>query len=81
MKNSAQLNMMRINNSRMSMLCTPGDTTGGIGCNSLEALCEMDTQMEIDALTNNLQYLYAKAMLENIEKRQKEEAKRFSLFA
>ena len=81
LKNNALLNTMRINNARMGMLTNPSDTTGSIGCCSLESLCAMDTQMELDALTNNLQYLYAKAMLESIEKRQKEEAKRFSLFA
>ena len=80
MKNNAALNMMNINNARMGLLCNPGDTTGGIG-NSLEALCAMDTQMEISMLTNSLQYQYAKAMLEQIKKQQKEDAKRFSLFA
>ena len=81
MKNNAALNMMKINNARMGMLCNPGDTTGGIGIGSLESLCAMDTQMEIDSLTNSLQYQYAKAMLEQIKKQQKEDAKRFSTFA
>ena len=80
MKNNAAMNMMKINNARMGMLCSPGDTTGGIGC-SLDALCAMDTQMELDALTNSLQYQYAKAMLEQIKNQQKEDAKKFSLFA
>ena len=80
MRNNAVMNMMRINNARMNLLCSPGDTAGGIGC-SPEALCAMDTQMEIDALTNSLQYQYAKAMLEQIKLQQKEDAKRFSLFA
>ncbi len=82
MKNNAAYNMMKISDARMSMLCCPGgDTAGGIGVGGLEALCAMDTQMEIDALTNSLQYQYAKAMLEQIKKQQKEDAKRFSLFA
>ena len=80
MKNNAVMNMMKINNARMNLLCCPGDTTGGIGC-SPEALCALDTQMEIDALTNSLQYQYAKAMLEQIKLQQKEDAKRFSIFA
>ncbi len=81
MKNNAALNMMKINNARMSMLCCPlSDTTGGIGC-SPEALSAIDTQMEIDALTNSLQYQYAKAVLEQIKKQQKEDAKKFSTFA
>jgi len=77
MKNNAALNMMKINNARMNML---GDTTGGIGC-SPEALCAMDTQLEVVALLNSVQYQYAKAMLEQINKKQKEDAKHFSLFA
>lgn len=80
MKNNALMNMMNISNARMGMLHSLGDTTGGIGC-SPEALCAMDTQMEIDALTNSLQYQFAKAMLEQIKKQQKEDAKQFSLFA
>ena len=79
-KNNAIMNMMNINNARMGLMCTPGDTTGGIGC-SPEALCAMDTQMEIDMLTNSLQYQYAKAVLEQIKKQQKEDAKQFSIFA
>ena len=80
-KNNAIMNMMNINNARMGLMCCPGsDTTGGIGC-SPEALCAMDTQMEIDMLTNSLQYQYAKAMLEQIKKQQKEDAKKFSIFA
>ena len=81
MKNNAVMNMINISNARMNLLCNPGgDTTGSIGC-SPEALCAMDTQMEINALTNSLQYQYAKAMLEQIRLKQKEDAKRFSLFA
>ena len=81
MKNNAALNMMRISNARMGMLCSPDDPNCGIGSYSLDALCAMDTQMEADAITNSLQYQYAKAMLKQIEKQQKEDAKRFSLFA
>lgn len=80
MKNNAAMNMMNINNARMGLMCTPGETAGGIGC-SPEALCAMDTQLELDALTNSLQYQYAKAMLEQIKKQQKEDAKQFSIFA
>ena len=80
MKNNAAYNMMNISNNRMNMLQSLGDTTGGIGC-SPDELCALDTQMEIDALTSSLQYQFAKAMLEQIKKQQKEDAKQFSLFA
>ena len=82
MKNNAAMNMMKINNSRMGLLCNSGETAGGIGCSSsLDGLCAMDTQMEINAMTSSLQYQFAKAMLEQIKKQQKEDAERFSLFA
>ena len=80
-KNNALMNMMNINNARMGMLTQPSDTTGSIGFGSLESVCAMDTQMEMDYLTNSLQYQMAKAMLEQIKKQQKEDAKRFSIFA
>jgi len=81
MKNNAAMNLMNINNARLGMMCNPGgESTGTIGC-SPDALCAMDTQMELDALTNSLQYQYAKAMLEQIKKQQKEDAKQFSIFA
>lgn len=80
-KNNALFNMMNINNSRMGMLTQPCDTVGGIGFGSLGVLSEMDTQMEMDYFTNSIQYMMAKAMLEQIKKQQKEESKRFSAFA
>ena len=80
-KNNALYNMMNINNARMGMLTQPGDTTGGIGFGSLEALCALDTQMETDYFTNSIQYMMAKAMLEQIKKQQKEETERLSIFA
>ena len=67
--------MMHVNNARMGMLTQPSDTTGGICFGSLDSLCAMDTQMEMDYLTNSLQYQMAKAMLEQIKKQQKESSK------
>ena len=78
MKNNAIMNMMNINNSRMSMLSNPSFMGG---TNSLGALCAMDTQMEMDSLTYGVQYQMAKAMLEQIKKLQKEELKNFDMFA
>ena len=78
MKNNAVMNMMNINNSRMSMLSNPSFQGGGC---SLETLSAMDTQMEMDSFTYGVQYQMAKAMLEQIKKLQKEETKMFDLFA
>ena len=80
MKNNAAMSMMNINNARMGMLCAPNETAGGIAC-SPETLCAMDTQMELDAMSSSIQYQFAKAMLEQIKKQQKEDAKRLNLFA
>lgn len=80
-KNNALYNMMNINNARMGMIAQPYNITGGIGFGSLEALSALDTKMEMDYFTNSVQYMMAKAMLEQIKKLQKEESERFSTFA
>jgi len=78
MMNNAAYSMMKINNSRMGLLT---DTAGGIGCSpSLEQLAALDTQLELDAISNSMQYQMAKAILEQLKKQQKEDAKRFSVF-
>ena len=76
--NNAAYSMMNINNTRMNLL---NDTAGGIGCCSLEQLADLDTQLELDAITNSLQYKMAKIMIEQLKKQQKEDAKKFSTFA
>ena len=73
------MNMMNISNSRMSMLSSPVSFMGNP--NSMSALCDMDTQMELDATTSSVQYMFAKAMLEQIKKLQKEESKNLDIFA
>ena len=78
MANNASYSMMKINNARMNLL---NETAGGIGACSLEQLCALDTQLELDAITNSLQYQMAKAMAEQLKKQQSEDAKRFSTFA
>lgn len=79
MLNNAVFRGISANNARMNMI-------SGMGYNmnpmSLASLSAMDTQLEMDALTCGLQYKYAKAMLENLKKLQKEEIQRsFSTFA
>lgn len=81
MKNNALSNMMKINNARMGMLGNLNESAGGIGFESLDSLCALDTQMELDSITSSIQYQFAKAMLEQIKKQQKEDAKQFSIFA
>ena len=80
MKNNAMMNMMNINNSRMSMISNPVSFMGNPDY-STSNLCEMDTQMELDAATSSVQYMFAKAMLEQIKRLQKEETKNLNLFA
>ena len=77
MANNSAYNMMSLNNARMGLLSNVGNVSFG----SLGALAAMDTQYEMDMITNSLQYKMSKAMLEQIKKQQKEDAKRFSVFA
>lgn len=75
--NSAAYNMMSASNARMSMISSISNPSFG----SLEAISAMDTRLELDMITNSLQYKMAKAMMEQIKKQQKEDSERFSLFA
>ena len=77
MANNSAYNMMSLNSARMGLLSNVGNVSFG----SLGALAAMDTQYEMDMITNSLQYKMSKAMLEQIKKQQKEDAKRFSVFA
>ena len=77
MENNSAFAMMASNNARMGLLSNAHNVSFG----SLSALSAMDTQLEIDAITNSLQYKMAKAMLEQLKKQQKEDAKRFNVFA
>jgi len=76
--NNSAYSMMSADNSRMGLI-------NSIGANpsfgSLENLCAMDTQYELSAITNSLQYQISKAMLEHLKKQQKEDLKQFSIFA
>ena len=77
MANNSAYNMMSLSNARRGLLSNAGNISFG----SLGALAAMDTQYELDMITNSLQYKMSKAMLEQIKKQQKEDAKRFSIFA
>ena len=75
MRNYAALSWMNANNTRLGLL------GNNINFGSLSGLAAMDTQLEIDAITAGLEYKMATAMLEQIKKQQKEDAKRFNAFA
>lgn len=75
--NNSAFNMISANNARMGLLSSAHNLSFG----SLESLHAMDTQLELDMITNSLQYKMAKAMLAQIKKQQKEDAERFSIFA
>ena len=77
MANNSAFAVMTANNARMNMLSNIGNVSFG----SLGALAAIDTQLELSAINNSLQYKMAKAMLEQLKKQQKEDAERFSLFA
>ena len=77
MANNSAYNMMAAANARTNMISSPM-MMNNISFGSLAA---MDTQYELDMITNSLQYKMARAMLEQLRKQQKEDAKRFSIFA
>ena len=76
MMNYSAYNIIKNSNSRMNMISQIGSNNVNFG-----SLAAMDTQLELDAINNSLQYQLAKAMLEQTKKQQKEDLKRFSIFA
>lgn len=76
---SSAMNMMNMANSRMSLLSSPMMYNPSFG--SLETLAALDTQYELNMVTNSLQYKMAKAMLEQLKKQRQEDSRRFSLYA
>lgn len=76
MMNNAAYNMMSANNARMGLISSPMNNI------SFGALAAMDTQLELQSITNSLQYQMYKAMLEQSKKQLKEDIKQqFSIFA
>ncbi len=77
--NNSAYSMMSANNARMGLLSSVGSNPS---FGSLETFSAMDTQYELSAINNSLQYRIAKAMLEQLKQQQKEDIKReFSIFA
>ena len=76
--NNAAYSWMQTNNARMNMISSIGINPTAY---SLESLSELDTQLELQAITSSLQYKMAKAMVEQLKKQQKENAEKFNLFA
>ena len=81
MANNAAYSMMKVNDSRMNMISSMGF---GMDCGyaPTEDIADVDTRLELDAMSSSLQYRIAKAMLEQLKKQQKEDIKNsFSTFA
>ena len=80
MANNMAFRGMMANNARINMLS--GLNGQNLNPGQMAALNAMDTRLEIDALTSGLQYKYAKKMLEQLKKLQKDDIQRsFSTFA
>ena len=79
MANNSAYNWMNAANARLGLISNLGPNNVSFG--SLESLHAMDTQLELDMLTNSLRYKMSKAMLESLKKLQEEDAKRFNVFA
>ena len=81
MANNSAYSMIKLNNSRMNMISSMGSGIG-YGFGSLDEIAALDTQLEMVAMTLSLQYKMAKAMLEQLKKKQKEDIQNsFSTFA
>ena len=78
MANNAAYSMMSAANSRMGLLNSLG--SGNVSFGSLSQLSAMDTNYELQMISDSLQYRMAKAMLENLKKMKKED-KNLDLFA
>lgn len=74
MANHSMYSMLNAQNARMGLLNSAGNVS--FGAMDLGTLCALDTQYEIDAINNSVNYQMAKAMLESLKKLQKEESKR-----
>lgn len=74
--NNAAYNMLSASNARTNLISSPMMYNVSFG-----ALAALDTQYELDMITNSLQYKMARAMLEQLRKQHKEDAERFSIFA
>ena len=80
MANNMAFRGMMANNARLGLIS--GLNGQSFSNQQLSALSAMDTQLEIDALMCGFQYKYAKKMLEQMKKLQKDNIERsFSIFA
>ena len=75
MRNYAALSWMNVNSTRLGLL------ENNINFGSLSGLAALDTQLELDGITASLEYKIANALLEQIKKQQRVEAKQFNTFA
>ena len=71
--NNAMYSMISAGNARMGLI---SGMTGGYNPSfgSLEALSALDTQYELDMISNSIRYKMAKAMQENLKKLMKEDS-------
>ena len=77
MANNAAFGFMSAANARMGL----AHNAGNISFGSLNQLKTIDTNLELDMISNSFQYKMAKAMLEQAQKQQKEDAKHLNIFA
>lgn len=77
MRNNSALAIMNNNNARLNSIAFMGGESAG----SLGMLAQMDTNYELAAIVNSLQYKTASKMLEQIKKLQKEDAKNINFLA
>ena len=77
--NSSAYNMMSVMNSRRSLLSSP--MTNNVSFGSLQTLSALDTQYELEMITNSLQYKMAQAMIKQLKRQQKESINKVDVLA
>ena len=80
MANNAAFGWMNAANTRMGLAASAGNPAN-VSFGSSANLVAMDTQLELDMITNSFEYKMAKAMLEQAEKQEKEDRQRFNRLA
>ncbi len=76
MANHSMYSMLSAQNAKMGLLSSAGNVSFG----SLESLCALDTQYDMQMISDSVSYQMAKAMLKSLKKLQQEDAKKLDIF-
>ena len=77
--NNSAYNMMSAMNARRNLLSSSAMNNVSFG--SLQTLSALDTQYELETISNSLQYKISQAMIKQLKKQQKNNISNFNTFA